>query len=196
MRLIRLLYSLTNTPEARGSFGEMIVASIFHDRYFGKEEHYLVNNLIFETTDGSTHQIDHVAIYKTGIFCIETKNLNGLVVAHPILKTWKVYTSASQQYDIFNPIIQNKGHINVLSEFLGNKYNIHSAIVFVKCNKPDDCGDEVLNLNELEGYIKNYPCSKELTSEEMKRIYNLLTCHKDVTNISTIEHINNVKNRK
>lgn len=30
---------LMDTPQSRGTFGEMIVASIFDPRFFGEEEH-------------------------------------------------------------------------------------------------------------------------------------------------------------
>ena len=77
--LLRYLAHLVDNPASRGTFGEMIVDSIFHPAFFGEEEHYIVNNIIIETPDKLTHQIDHVAIYKTGIFCIETKNFIGWI---------------------------------------------------------------------------------------------------------------------
>lgn len=196
--MIRLLRSISysmNTKESRGTFGEMIVASIFDHRFFGEEEHYIVNDVIFETPDGKTHQIDHVAIYKTGIFCIETKNIEGLILGHPNAKTWKIYCG-KEPYDIFNPILQNRKHVAVLSEFIEWKYNVHSIIVFIKGNKPKDCGEEVLNLQELEDYVKSYSCDKELTSEEMKKIYDFLTVYKDESDITRAEHVKNVKDNK
>ena len=184
-----------DSSESRGTFGEMIVASIFDPRFFGEEEHYIVNDIIFETSDGKTHQIDHIVIYKTGVFCIETKNIEGLILGHPNIKSWRVY-NGNQPYEIFNPILQNKKHIAVLSEFIDWKYDIHSIVVFIKGNKPKDCGDEVLNLQELKDYVKNYSCNKELTSEEMKALYNSLTIYKDESDITAAEHIKNVNDNK
>ena len=173
IRLLRYVASLMDTPQSRGTFGEMIVASIFDPRFFGEEEHYLVNDIILETPDGKTHQIDHVVIYKTGVFCIETKNIEGLILGNPNSKSWTVYNGGIP-YEIYSPILQNKKHVAVLSEFTEWKYDIHSIVVFIKGNKPKDCGEEVLNLQELKDYIKNYPCQKEMTSEEMEEIYSLL----------------------
>jgi len=194
IRLLSYVAHLFDTPQSRGTFGEMIVASIFDPRFFGEEEHYLVNNLLFETENKQTHQIDHVVIYKTGIFCIETKNIEGLILGHPQVKTWKVYISANQ-YEIYNPILQNKKHVCVLSGFL-NYYDIHSIIVFIKGNKPKDCGDEVLNIQELKDYIKNYHCETPLSSEQMQEIYNYLTNHKQNNEITTKQHIDNVATLK
>ena len=193
LRLGRIIAYSLDTPESRGTFGEMIVDSIFHPAFFGEEEHYIVNNIIIETPDKLTHQIDHVAIYKTGIFCIETKNIDGLIVGHPNAKNWKAYIG-KQSYEIFNPILQNKKHVAVLSEFIEWKYDVHSVVVFIKGNKPKDCGKEVLNLQELKDYVKNYPCQKELASEEMKEIYDSLTNYKEESDITTAEHIKNVRN--
>ena len=192
IRLLRCALNMMDSPESRGTFGEMIVASIFDPRFFGEEEHYIVNDIIFETSDGKTHQIDHVVIYKTGVFCIETKNIEGLILGHPNVKTWRVYNGA-QPYEIYNPILQNKKHIAVLSEFIEWKYDVRSIVVFIKGNKPKDCGGETLNLHELKDCVKNYPCSKELTSNEMKALYDLLTTYKEESDITVVDHINNVK---
>ena len=192
--LLRYLAHLVDNPQSRGKFGEMIVASIFDPRFFGKEEHYIVNDLLFQLDDGSTHQIDHVVIYKTGIFCIETKNIEGLILGHPNIKDWKVYIG-NQSYDLYNPLLQNKGHVKVLEEFL-NRKDINSVVVFTKSNKPKDCGDEVLDLQELKDYVKNYQADKELTSEEMKEIFNALTTLKEDSKVSNKEHIDNIKEIK
>lgn len=66
-------------------------------------------------------------------------------------------------------------------------------MVFTKSNKPKDCGSEVLDLQELKDYVKNYQADKELTSEEMKEIYNALATFKGETIVSKEEHINNIK---
>ena len=169
MRIIRLIRKSVDTKESRGTFGEMIVASIFDSRFFGEDEHYIINDVIFETPDGKTHQIDHIVIYKTGIFCIETKNIHGLILGHPNVNTWKVY-NGKDSYEIYNPILQNKTHVAVLSEFIEWKYDVHSIIVFIKSNKPKDCGEEVLNLEELKDYVKAYPCNKEMDRQAADRV--------------------------
>ena len=196
--MIRLLFYMANlmdTPQSRGTFGEMIVASIFDPRFFGDEEHYIVNNIIFETDDGNTHQIDHVVIYKTGIFCIETKNIEGRIVGNPNDKIWKVH-NGGEPYDILNPILQNNKHVMVLSEFIEWKTAVHSIIVFVKGNKPKGCPSyEIIDLQYLKDYVKNYPCDKELTSEEMKEIYDMLTTYKEDANISLEEHLKNLNKK-
>ena len=168
--LIRLLsYSVNSTKESRGSLGEKAVSSIFTTAFFGKGERYIVNNVLFETANKSTHQIDHT--------------------------TWRVQ-NYGVSYDIQNPIMQNMTHVRVLSEFLGNKYDIHSVVVLVRGNKPQEVGEEVLNLQELRDYIKNYPCEKELSSDEMKAIYGHIVDYKDAGVVSETDHIKYVKKIK
>ena len=196
IRLLRCMARLADTPQSRGTFGEMIVASIFNPLFFGEEEHYIVNDIIFETEDGKTHQMDHVVIYKTGIFCIETKNIEGAIIGHINSKSWKVY-NGGEPYEIYNPILQNKKHVTVLSEFIEWKYDIHSIVVFIKGNKPKDCQtDEIVDLQNLKDYVKSYPCVKEMTSEEMKRIYDSLTTYKEDSDITIAEHVDNLNKNK
>ena len=183
LRLGRIIAYSLDTPESRGTFGEMIVDSIFHPAFFGEEEHYIVNNIIIETPDKLTHQIDHVAIYKTGIFCIETKNITGQIKGDRNYYRWRVFNKG-MTYEIENPIIQN------------NLFDIHSIIVFTSCNKPNNVVGEVLNLDELKDYIKDYKATKELTSDEMKAIFAILTDYKEDGVISIDEHIDNLKKHR
>lgn len=179
-------------PNKKGDFGEMIVASIFDPRFFGDEEHYLVNNLIIETSDGITHQIDHVVIYKTGIFCIETKNIKGRIVGDNESEQWLNYRG-NRQFFIYNPILQNRTHVKVLNAFLESNYDIQSVVVFTNSNKANGLYDYVLNLEDLRGYIKNYKPFKELSSAEMKEVFKTLNNYKESCGISKREHIAKIK---
>ena len=65
--------------------------------------------------------------------------------------------------------------------------------MFVKSNKPKDCGPEVLDLQELKDHVKNYQTTKELTSEQMIEIYKALTTYKEEAGFTEAEHAENVK---
>ena len=196
IRLLRYMASLNDTPQSRGTFGEMIVASIFDPRFFGEEEHYIVNNITLQTQDDRIHQIDHVAIYKTGIFCIETKNIIGTIIGQLGDKKWTIY-NGGEPYEIYNPILQNNTHVAVLSEFIRWKHKVNSIIVFIKANKPKDCpSNEIVDLQDLKDYVKNYPCDKEMTSEEMKEIYDSLTAQKEGLDNTSTQNTNNINGYK
>lgn len=183
---IRSVYLGSQTTTSKGNYGEMVVASIFHPRFFGIEEHYIINNIYFRTSDNKTHQIDHVVIYKNGIFCIETKNIKGSIIGSNDSKMW-----ASHSIKFLNPMIQNNTHVRLLEEFYNNKYRIHSIVVFVNENKPKDVSKEVVNLSELKDYVKNYETDTILSSEQMKDIYNKLLDQKDNSGVTKKEHISN-----
>lgn len=42
-------------------------------------EYKVINGVMIKTSDDFTHQIDHVAVSKYGIFVIETKQYNGFI---------------------------------------------------------------------------------------------------------------------
>ena len=175
--------------DVKGRYGEMIVVSIFDDKFFGNDEHYIVNDLYFG--DGSkTTQIDHVVIYKTGIFCIETKNIDGAIIGDETSRYWMQYKNG-QSRRFYNPIMQNINHSVCLSKFFNNQYNIHSVVVFIKSNKPKTPPIGVVNLEELKDYVKNFKSEILLSSNEMKEICNLLLEHKKNNTITRQQHIRN-----
>ena len=181
------LHSIMNNPENKGSFGEMIVTSMFTTKFFGEEERYLVNNLYFEDEKG-THQIDHVLIYHKGIFVIETKHLSGRILGGLEAKTW-IINLKGRQYELYSPVLQNETHCKVLKNFFEGKYNVYSIVVFTNENKPSEIGDPVVNFSELKNYIINYPSEDNLSSEEMQDIYTRLSEYKKNCTISKREHI-------
>ena len=117
-----ILRSITNDPNSQGTFGEMIVTSMFTSKFFGNEERYLVNNLFFEDTTG-THQIDHILIYHKGIFCIETRHIDGLIVGEVDGGHWGMMVNGKRHH-LFNPVKQNSIHVKFLNEFFENKYPV------------------------------------------------------------------------
>ncbi|NJJ40618.1 nuclease-related domain-containing protein [Paenibacillus apii] len=60
-------------------------------------------------------QIDHFVISPYGLFVIETKNYNGEIKGGRKDKYWSV----SSRYKMYNPLLQNEGHIKALASHLG-----------------------------------------------------------------------------
>ena len=182
-----LLNSIANDPQSKGTFGEMIVTSMFTSKFFGNEERYLVNNLYFEDETG-THQIDHVLIYHKGIFCIETKHLEGSVHGELNQKEWFTFTNG-RKHRLYSPVAQNETHVQVLNNFFKGKYKIFSVVVFTKENKPVGMGEPVVNFSELKNYIINYPIDEDLSSDTMQEIYTKLNEYKKNCTIKQEEHV-------
>lgn len=185
--------AIGNSPNMKGNFGEMIVKSIFDSRFFGSEKVYIINDIYFETRDGTTHQIDHIVIYKNGIYCIETKNMKGKIYGKTNSTYWTQY-SGSGKYQFYNPILQNETHARVINEYLGNRYTIYPVIVFINKNKPINMPEYILNIDELREYIKNNQSAYELTNEEMDELNFILLEHQKEYSRKRNQHIRNVIN--
>lgn len=70
------------------------------------------------TVSGGTTQIDHVVLSRKGIFCIETKNLNGDLKGNVDDKNWLHWNKRGDKNIIYNPIFQNHAHIKHLARVL------------------------------------------------------------------------------
>lgn len=188
-----ILYSLINNPQTNGTFGEMIVKSMFESKFYGPDERYLVNNIYFEDVDG-THQIDHILILQKGIFVIETKHINGKITINEN-GNW-VATYGPKVFEMIDPIKQNDHHCKVVKAFMHNQYNVHSVIVFTTENKPQGVADFVVNFSKLKQYLHNLDTGENISSEEMKQINDWLTTNKQECTVTPQEHIDNIKNKK
>ena len=189
------LISIANSPDSKGRFGEMIVKSVFQLRSFKQIEHYVINDIYFPVGEKKSAQIDHIYISNKGIFCIETKHINGLIEGDKDDPYWGVVL-LNKSYKLYNPVRQNAKHVQVLEEFLKNKYKVYSLIVFTTENKPSEAPSFVINFSELEKYLQDYQSFYELSSEEMKEINELLINHKKTCPITWNEHVNNCNNEE
>lgn len=78
----------------------------------------IYDDVTFMTVSGNTTQIDHIVISKKGIYCIETKNLNGVLKGNVDEKNWIHINRKGNKNTIYNPIFQNQSHINHLAKVL------------------------------------------------------------------------------
>ncbi|MFD2611277.1 nuclease-related domain-containing protein [Paenibacillus gansuensis] len=88
-----------------------------------KECKYLSDVLLSNPKSRSGYsQIDHLVISPYGLFVIETKNYNGEIKGTKTDTYWTV----SNRYKLYNPLMQNYGHIKALqaqlSEFPEARY--------------------------------------------------------------------------
>ena len=73
---------------------------VFHDVYLPVGEHYT--------------QCDLVLVHQTGIFVMECKDIDGSIYGREYSKNWRVY-SRGEEYQIYNPIKQNKSHCGAVA---------------------------------------------------------------------------------
>ncbi|MCP8615246.1 nuclease-related domain-containing protein [Salirhabdus salicampi] len=89
---------------------------------------YKVFNDVYVPTKDGTTQVDHIVTSPYGIFVIETKHYNGWIFGNENQRYW-TQVIYKRKGKLFNPIWQNKGHIQALSEYLNIKKNAFYSIV-------------------------------------------------------------------
>ncbi|WP_436661108.1 nuclease-related domain-containing protein [Acinetobacter sp. P1(2025)] len=101
----------------QGRKGEAIVTKKLNFWLKSSSSHVL-NDITIPTSSGTTTQIDHLVISTRGIFCIETKNLNGTIYGNKDDQNWKHFNRRGDKNNMFNPLKQNRGHINNIARIL------------------------------------------------------------------------------
>jgi hypothetical protein len=168
---------LRRTPGDKGEYSVIRELCRLDD-----EQYFVINDLLFRKSNGTTIQIDHIVVSPYGVFVIETKNISGYIYgtekASQWLRRWKghsrrgIYTENELSFD--NPIRQNDIHIDALSDRIGIGMQIpyYSIIAFspeatlrVKTDKSN-----VICWSEIRSYIRLF--DKEIMNiEEAKNIY-------------------------
>ncbi|MBQ9024176.1 MAG: NERD domain-containing protein [Bacilli bacterium] len=153
---------------------------------------YKVINNVFISINGNTHQIDHVIVSPYGIFSIETKQWNGLIIGNKYSKNWIKYMGKNK-YICENPIRQNYGHVKSLSELL----NIDESKIYNIVCIPSNAKLKIQHDDEL---VRNYTIVDKISSykdividnvdEIVDILYKINITDKNIKR----KHINNIKN--
>ena len=122
-----LLIVLLKSPVRKGVIGENVVANLIRECY---EDGVVLQNLYIPTSDGNTTEIDLVWITKKGIYVIECKNRKGWIFGNEKSKYW-MQIIYNRRHQLFNPVLQNRVHVNSLRQLLGKNVKLFSIIVFV-----------------------------------------------------------------
>ena len=160
----------------KGNYGEFLTFS-----YLEKlgENYKLLTNVYIPREDGTTTEVDLIMISHTGIYVFESKNYGGWIFGNEKSKYWTQSLQSKQKNKFFNPIWQNKAHINALKSVLGIDVKIFkSYIVFserctLKKINVTSKDVKVIKRNDLlkviKVDIKNSP--QLLTHQQIKCIY-------------------------
>lgn len=195
--LSKLIRKITRPVRTKrnGVIGERKVINKLNPLFFEKVNHRQINNLIIVDEHNKSHQIDHIEIRQNGIFCIETKNYIGWIFGDDLVKKWTQVLYNGEKYQFVNPLKQNKSHCYHISKVLNNKYIINSIVVMVNNNADKIKCSNVINLNYLTEYLREFNNGVSLSNEEMDEIYNkLLEINSKMTNKEHIQNIIKTKN--
>lgn len=175
----------------KGEEGEKIVDSLLSkDTSF----HRLINNLVLLGENNVSHQIDHIFIRSNGIFVIETKNYYGEIKGKEDDSFWtrsffakgKIKTAS-----FHNPLKQNQSHIRIIKRLIGRDYPIYCFVTFIQNNAEGLGLFNACNVNDLLNRIKLLTNEKEISKEEIERIYQILLFNE--ADINNEQHVNKVK---
>lgn len=163
--------------EFKGIFGESLTERLI-DEYLGVYKR-IIRDCNIEIGGKST-QIDNILITTKGIYVIENKNFNGLLVVNEN-NEWIQCLGDNKYYLTYNPYYQNKYHIEFLIKKIGLESKYFNSLIVLGYNVKknikinyEDC--VVLNIQELIQYIIDDFLNKEdiLTHEQIDNIYMLL----------------------
>lgn len=143
-------------PQIKGHIGEKRV----HKRLLSLGETYHVfHDVYLKKEDGTTTQLDHIVVNRTGIFVIETKNYTGWIFGNERQRNWTQMIYKNKQ-TFYNPVLQNRTHVKALKRLLQLENHVHSIIVFsnsatLKFKEPFTTAS-VINTTQLKKTILNY----------------------------------------
>lgn len=147
--LVIVLYFFTN--KIIGWFGEFWVKQEL--RKLSKD--YLILNDVMVKTSKGTSQIDHLVFSKYGIFVIETKQYNGVIIGNDYDKNWKIKLRTKSFY-VNNPVHQNYGHVQSIKEITSLTDDKLFSIVCISSRARIKVkSDIVISIIKLVSYIES-----------------------------------------
>lgn len=127
----------------KGRRGEKIVARELK-RLRGNGS-IVLNDILLSAGPGRTAQIDHIVVSRRGVFVIETKSLAGRISGSEHSQYWTQHLS-TQSRQIYNPLLQNRGHIRTLRRLLKDYDEglFVSMVVFTEAWRLDLNADDIV----------------------------------------------------
>jgi hypothetical protein len=151
-----------------------------------------------------TTEIDMILLANGNAYIFEVKNYNCTIVGNQNDKDWTTIYTPEKTFTMYNPIMQNKGHISTLASYLKvpeNKFK--SVVVFsekadiskVKYTKTDSLC--VLTMDNVVPYLlKQKLSSDDFSNDELKTLYEKIKPLTNVSKDTKEQHINDVKSKK
>ena len=94
---------------SKGEMAELRVHNVLIEL---PEEYHVIDNVIIGSNNYSS-QIDHIVVSPYGIFVIETKGYKGWIYGGENAQYW-TQNIFGKKYQLYNPILQNQGHVKAL----------------------------------------------------------------------------------
>lgn len=120
-----LLRTVTDTNRGTWSERKLILKLLKHNI----PAITIYHDLYVEQYSGQYSQIDAVVVTKVGIIVFEVKDYSGWIFGKGYQNYW---TQGKEKHRFYNPILQNKGHIEALKKKLSDVADVpfYSVVVF------------------------------------------------------------------
>lgn len=151
-----------------------------------------------------TTEIDMILFANGNIYIFEVKNYSCTIVGNEKDKNWKTIYTKEKTFEMYNPIMQNMGHISTLASYLNiPKDSFKSVVVFsenadikkVKYSKSNSLN--VLTMDTVIPYlIKQKLAKKNFSDDELKLLYAKIKPLTKVSKATKEQHIKDVKSKK
>ena len=161
-------------------------------------------NVYLPKENGTTTEMDLLLMTTKGLFVFESKNYSGAIYGKEDDKYWTQYLNKYTKESFYNPIKQNKTHIEFLRKQLNKDIPIYSIIVFSqRCRlakvPPFTKDTFVIKRENVSDTIKQiiYHSNNDcLSHKEIDEIQKHLFLFSQKTTQEKQEHIDNIKNNK
>lgn len=155
-----------------GHYGEYLTDyALNHDNVPGRSQTF--DNLYIPHR-GQTTEVDVLMLHEKGIWVFESKHYSGWIFGKADQRQWTQSLNSRTKEHFYNPILQNRTHINALADYLGlPRENFHSYVVFSeKCelkSVPDSCDEYViLRRNHLLRELRKDLAARDVIFDEAR----------------------------
>lgn len=184
----------------KGNYGEFLTFTKLEKL---SDQNKLLTNLYIPRDDGTTTEVDLVMISPTGIYVFESKNYSGWIFGDEKNKNWTQTLENGQKNRFYNPIWQNKAHINALKTVLNlnddafKSYIIFSERCTLKKINVTSSNVKVIKRDQLiKNVKKDIKALPEIfTSDEVNKIYSSLQKYTNVDEDIKQAHIEAIKSK-
>ncbi|MBP1920581.1 nuclease-related domain-containing protein [Youngiibacter multivorans] len=103
------------TISDKGAYGEFLVFLLLESLGEGSR---ILTNIYLPLDNGRTTEIDLLMVHPTGIYVFESKNYSGWIFGDEKSRNWTQSLKGGKKISFYNPVMQNRGHINALMDNL------------------------------------------------------------------------------
>lgn len=184
----------------KGDYGEYLTASILQKV---PGYHRMVLNCYIPTGEEQTTEIDLIFIHETGIYVMESKNYSGWIFGDEENYKWCQSFPRGKKQFFYNPIKQNKTHMDALQKKVSLDVPMTSVIVFserceLKKIEVTSPNVYVRKRGDIKGLMKKLlsDVPKRMTKEEIDRVHNELKLFSMVSEEIKTNHIMQISSMK